>query len=363
MILSISLLLLGLLKSHDQTSLHPFRQGQRSIKIQKFTEVKNNLTIRDQELLELWESVLTGRSAPLARWMKDTYATLGLQHLFTPSGFHLTAVLSPFLKFTSSAKVYLVILAIVGGLLFFVPGMGALKRMVLIKGAQKLTNARLGFVIALILDVLWGTFQDAPLSFSYSFLFLGIIYSGARGAGLIFWFFICQLILAHFQGNLISPLLLLWSPLLNLAFSLIMPLLFILAIPLWNWQLHSGLFLLSTVQKLIMVAAESLKYVPAWEIHTGILIMVFLFLFRKWKCLILALFILSNSLDIDMTRIPSAATYEFKPQGALVKTKADVFYFTDGKCKLSLVQGFWWERCSPRAPKRTRRSTQIKRIS
>jgi hypothetical protein len=363
-ILITSLFLLGTLKTHEVATLTPFFKAQRVLKIKKFSLVKEKLSVNDQELVELWESMLTGRSAPLAAWMKERYRLLGLKHLFTPSGFHLSAVLSPFLKLTKSVKIHLLLLALIGLMLFWVPGQGALKRMVLIKGHQKLLGMKTGFVMALLLDILFGSFETGALSFSYSFLFLGIIYSGARGVGLIFWFFIAQLILAYFQNVGISPLLIIFSPILSFCFGLAMPLLFLLAIPLWNWQLELGLMILRSLQAVVDVAAFCLQFIPTWEIHIGVLIMIGLFVYRRWRILIALGFILSNSLNLDQARVPSIGSYEFIPRGeivrVLVKGEDEVIYFTDGKCQRKLVRGFWWEKCSPR---RRSMGRKIKKLS
>ncbi len=363
-VLLISLFLLGVLKTHEVATLTPFFKTERVLKIQKFSDVKKTLSLKDQELVELWESMLTGRSAPLATWMKERYRLLGLKHLFTPSGFHLSAVLSPFLKLTKSVKIHLLLLSLIGLMLFWIPGQGALKRMVLIKSHQKLLGMKTGFVMALLLDMLLGSFQSGPLSFSYSFLFLGIIYSGARGVGLIFWFFIAQLILAYFQSVAISPLLLIFSPILSFCFGLAMPMLFLLAIPLWNWQLELGLMILKSLQAIVDVAAYCLQYVPTWEMHAGVLMIIGLFVYRRWRILIILVLFLSNSLNLDQARVPSMGSYEFIPRGemirALIKGEDEVIYFTDGKCQRRLVRGYWWEKCSPR---RRSMGRKIKKLS
>ena len=218
--------------------------------------------------------------------------------------------------------------------------------------------------MALLLDLLLGSFQSGALSFSYSFLFLGIIYSGARGVGLIFWFFIAQLILAYFQNVGISPLLLIFSPILSFCFGLAMPMLFLLAIPLWNWQLELGLMILKSLQAIVDVAASCLQYVPTWEIHIGVLMLIGLFVYRRWKILIALVLLLSNSLNLDHGRVPSMGSYEFIPRGemvrVLVRGEDEVIYFTDGKCQRRLVRGFWWEKCSPR---RRSMGRKIKKLS
>lgn len=356
-VLLISFFLLAVLNQQRQSTLSPYIRAEKVIKIDSFAHAKSKLSKHDQEFLKLWESMLTGRTAPLSKWMKSRYQELGLQHLFTPSGFHLSAVLSPFLKFSPSIRVELVLLALVGVGLLFLPGQWALKRMVLIKSGQRLWGHKTGFIAALLIDVLIGSFRHSPLSFSYSFLFLGIIYSKLRGPGLILWFFLAQVILAYFQQSQISPLLLLISPVLNFAFGLAMPLLFLLAIPLWNWQMHIGIGILKILQWLVNFAADCLPYFPLWQVHFGLLACIGAFLFKRWKLSLFFLFMLSNGLNLDLQKRPGPITYEYVPSGNLIKMiergNETIVYFEDGRCKRKLIRGNWWERCFPKK----RRST------
>ena len=200
------------------------------------------------------------------------------------------------------------------------------------------------------MDTLFGSFSESPLSFCYSFLFLGIIYS--RWVLLFLWFFFAQCLIAFFSGQLISPFIILLSPLLNLAFGIAMPLLFILALPLVQWQMNLGLQILKWLQKLVEISATVSSSVPSWEINAGV-ICCFIFLYLGFrKSLTVSLIVLSFSLNLDNARVPSFGNYEFIPQGRLMKIIPDesgeTVYWSDGKCRRDLVRGIWWEKCSPR---------------
>lgn len=242
-------------------------------------------------------------------------------------------------------------------------GQGALKRMALIKLNQQLLGQKTGFILALLLDILFGSFMDSPLSFVYSFLFLGIIYSGS--GWLFLWFFFAQSLIAYFSGELISPLIMLLSPLLNLAFAVSMPFLFLLAFPLWHWQLHAGLLILSGLQKLVSLSATLSHYVPSWEINLGVLVCFALFYFRHHKSLALALLVLTTSLNLDQQKNPTFGPYDYVPQGHIVKIVSndvgEIVYWSDGKCKRELVRGVWWEKCSPK--RRSTRRFRLKKLS
>jgi competence protein ComEC len=284
--------------------------------------------------------------------MKANYKVLGLNHIFTPSGFHLSAVIFPFMKFLKTNFLQMIFILSIGSGLFFLPGLGALKRMVLIKSNQKILGMHAGFISALILDMWWGSFQNSPLSFTYSFLFIGIIYSGLRGLGLIVWFFIAQMMIAYFQGNDISILLLIFSPLLNFIFAMIMPALFLLAFPLWNWQLSTGLFILRFVQKLVDACSGISFWFPTLEVNIFIFVIILLMLFKRKKLIFVSVLIFCSSVNNDTSKIPSLGNYEFRPQGNSIRTiyrEEDVMiYFSDGRCRMKLVRGVWFENCSPR---------------
>jgi competence protein ComEC len=361
-VVAITFLLLSLLKLEELKQFQPYFKAQPTYKLKRFEEAKKVASPKDLELLELWESMLTGRSAPVSKWIKDQYKTLGLNHLFTPSGFHLSAVMMPFMKLIKLKSIQFWILFLVGVGIFSLAGQGALKRMVLIKLNQHWLGQKTGFVLALCLDVLWGSFTDSPLSFCYSFLFLGIIYSGR--SFIVLWFFFAQSLIAYFSGDNISPMIIFLSPLLNLAFGLSMPLLLILAFPLCGWQVQLGLKILYGLQKLVEISASVTQLVPTLEINLMVLVCFGLLFFRKRKVLALAMLVLPFGLTMDKNKAPGFSRYDFVPQGQVVKIiyheRGETVYFNDGKCKRDLLRGVWWERCSPL---RGSKKNKIKKLS
>lgn len=331
-VFGVSFTLMAILKTHELKSLRPFFKSDPVLKLRNFHSARQKVPAQKIELLELWESILTGRSAPLSRLTKETYQKLGLKHVFTPSGFHLSALVAPMVFFLRSRRQKLGLLVSIGGVLSFVPGFAALKRMILIKGLQLHFGLKTGFISALFLDVLFGSFQDSPLSFTYSFLFLGLIYSGAGKLTLALLFFLAQLLIAYFQGALISPLLLFWCPLLNLCFSLCLPLLFLLSFPLLDWQLQLGLGILSVVQQIIGVAVTTLALLPLFEVHLGVLLLCLL---RSRRSLCLLLLLSSATLNRETTRPPALGTYEGNTGTKLL-------------CRLDLHGGVWRHNCKKR---------------
>jgi hypothetical protein len=347
----VSFLLLASQKTQESASLKTYFRQEKNIRLSSFEEARRRLGTEDKELSKLWESILTGRSAPLSKALKARYERLGLNHIFTPSGFHLSAVLLPFLKIIPTKSHFLFLLGLSLSLLFL-PGFSALKRMSFIKLSQKKFSMKMGFIIGLLLDIFCGSFQTSFLSFTYSFLFLGIIYSGRKGLRLITWLFLGQILIAYFTGKLISPLLLLISPLLNLSFGFLLPLLFALSYPLWDWQLRAGLFFLKLNQSLIDLSHVILNHFPFWEITSFTLVIISLALLKRYRMIPALLFILSSSLNHDSSSHPSIPANEYLPRGRIIKrtytTNHVGILFEDGSCRVRLVRGFWWESCSPR---------------
>lgn len=355
-IILISFTLLLILKTHEKRALSPYFKSEKSLRLNQFEAAKKTASAQDLPLIELWESMLTGRVAPLDRWLRQEYKTLALAHVFTPSGFHLSALLWPLLLFFRKKSQKLWIFAVIGCALSFLPGQSALKRMTLIKFQQQLLGLKSGFIVALVLDVLWGTFSASPLGFTYSFLFLGIIYSGAKGFTLFVWFFSAQVLIAFIQGSLLSPLLLFLSPLINTLLALCLPFLFALAWPLAEWQLGAGLAILKAMQFCVSWSYGLVLKVPLMEINTWMLILFALLLVRKWKLTLLVSLLLTADLNTETLKLKLSGTYEWQVRGRIIKVVGEKVYREDGICKNELVKGVWFENCSPRRRSRNKKT-------
>jgi hypothetical protein len=250
----------------------------------------------------------------------------------------------------------LIILIILGSILFWFKGFSALKRMLLIKTHQHFLGTQAGFITALLLDMLVGSFHNYPLSFCFSFLFLGIIYSEKQRFILVILFFLAQMLITYFYQNQISFLMLFLSPLLNFAFALALPFIFILSYPLWNWQLHVGLGLMKGLQGLIDFSAALVGQFPLISIHVGILVCLIFLTLNQKRAFSISLIALSSPLNIEKSKFPSLSRYEFVPVGKLlVVTQQGKIKFEDGSCERQLIQGLWWQKCSPK-----RKSTRYK---
>ncbi len=342
----ISITLLISLTWHEKLHLNKFYPYQRSLKLQYLEEKEENLSKKDSKAFQVWKSILTGNTKKIDKTIKDQYSRLALSHVFTPSGFHLTAVMSPFIKIFSKKIFKLIFIILICILAFNLNGLLALKRMSLIKLFQFYLSNKIGFLSAITLDLIFGTFKNSPLSFTYSFLFLGIIYSDLTGIRIIFLFFFAQMLIAFFQSSTISLLLIVWSPILNLFFGLLLPIIFLLSFPMFDWQLKSGIFLIEKFNMIVELADKTLTYLPILEMSLFTLIIFLFFIKRKSKLLIFLLLINSNGVNKSTTNKMKRSKYEL--------SHLDKFY-----CSRALTTGIWQISCSPYK----RRSTSNKKIN
>ena len=363
-IFSIFFIFMSLIKLDSQLRLEQFFQGQKVVKIPSFEARKKNLKQEDQELIELWESFLTGRSAPVSKWIKEDYKNLGLNHVFSPSGFHLSAILVPLTLLIPFRKFQICFLLLLSGLSLFIPGQLALKRMIHLKIGQHLFNVKIGFMIAMLIDILAGTISQSPLSFGFSYLFLSLIIFKKKGLNRHFFF--SQMLIFYFSSSLISPLLLIISPILNFILTLLFPLLCVLALPLGDWSFEWGMILMRFLQTCVYIASKITSSFPLWEINLGVILISYFF-YRSQKIMIFSsLLFLSQTLDTAEKSKIKLSSFDFIPNGNIIKTiqrkNITSIYYQDGICRRELINGLWWEKCSPKK-RSTKRGKRIKKLS
>lgn len=143
---------------------------------------------QNKDLAELTLSYFLGGQRKLSPALKEAHRVLGLSHLFSPSGLHLSSVLFLFfplgLMGKGSKKIQSFLKFSFLSAIFFLPKFYALKRMALFKLAN-ISFAKLGinlsyfsiFLLIFFLDFTFGTFRYSPMGFLLSYLFLGVILS------------------------------------------------------------------------------------------------------------------------------------------------------------------------------------------
>lgn len=201
---------------------------------------KNRFSLNEK----LLRSYILGIKYGLSRKIKKAHNNLLLGHLFTPSGLHLTSFLlfiGPlFLTIKNRNKlIYNMSFLAIYTLPFFLTGYLSLKRiaalrigLLLHRYVCKKDNVFLVFILIFFFDYLFGTYQLSPLSFTFSFLFIGTILSQLDKPyfSILGPLFGAHLIISYFHLTPLFPLGFLLGFLLSLIFSMVFPLFIIIYI-------------------------------------------------------------------------------------------------------------------------------------
>lgn len=294
-----------------------------------------------------WEATINGNARKISKDTKEKLKALGLAHIYTPSGLHLSLILGPLLFFVKSKIVRGILLSGFFLLTFlYLPGWPAVKRVFELKLFQIVASplglgSRSSFLIVMFFDLAFGTYHEGALSFCFSFLFLSLLYASMNFLVGAWWFFIAQLIIALFLEQQIFITNIIITPILTLIFSALFPILIVIrVIPPWHHigEKISGLFL-----KLVDMSFDFSSIFPKLEVTIFILMLVGFILFHKKKCLTLGIILCSGLLNTD----------ENKYQPSYFQRKYFYLEVNEGKIlkKCKLEGGF--EKCSYRRSRST----------
>lgn len=297
--LILSIILLGASISSEQLFLNrPYRYTPH-LKLPSAPELK-------KDSLAFWEATLTGNARPLSKDRKEKLKALGLAHIYTPSGLHLSLILNPVFLFLKSNLLRFILLgslfAITG---LFLPGMLAVKRMMELKLVQTVGKSvgienRYTFLVVMFFDLIFGTYLHSPLSFCFSFLFLSLIYARMNFLVAAWWYFIAQVIIAIFLEQSFFITNILWTPLLTILFSGLFPaLIFFRLIPNLSFL---GEILSRFYLSIIDFVFELSSFIPRLEANPFLFIILGLLLFGKYRCFILGVILFSSQLNFDQNR-------------------------------------------------------------
>ncbi|MCB9094470.1 MAG: hypothetical protein H6621_05305 [Halobacteriovoraceae bacterium] len=256
------------------------------------------------QLGALERAFLLGDKKRLEKAKLKIYKELNLLHLFTPSGLHFypfAQLFSFFLNPHWLTPLYFLIFI----LLQWLPGFWALKRILLLKSLYEFfqcTPFRFHysqvFFLAFSIDFLWGTYREMPLSFCYSFLFLGSLVCCQNKREVYFALIIAQLLsLAIFQKPVYFFSLLLNLP-LSLLFSSIFPLLFFnFWLPIFSFQQSLNQYFILAFDTLVQWIYQTTTLPPPiWVSPLFVFSFILVFNLRS-NFLVLALCLYPNTIQ------------------------------------------------------------------
>lgn len=183
-------------------------------------------------------SYLFGKKSAVPKRLMKVHREMNLLHLMTPSGLHLGSLLllyGIFLKVLKrrfnnlphSKSLPLYILSI---LTFPLTGVDSFKRMIIFGILRDQTlfplKTKATFFITFLLAILIGQLSKNPLSFCFSFLFLGILLFSPNRLFSFIYLLLAQAFIGEWMGNAFSPL----SAFIGLLLSFLSPFLLILFI-------------------------------------------------------------------------------------------------------------------------------------
>lgn len=197
-------------------------------------------SFHNRENMEVYEAMILGDKRGIPRVLLESFKSLGIMHLLTPSGMHFS-ILYRFFKL-HYAKTLVSSLVVIYTLFIsysFLPGFYAFKRFALYQGITNLNKLftrelpLLAFnkihclLITLIIDIFFGTFQINKMSFTLSFLFLFILSNNDNKWATTWNIYKAQIAIAYIFGNSLSIIAPILGLLLTTLYSIIFPLLLI----------------------------------------------------------------------------------------------------------------------------------------
>lgn len=267
-----------------------FPQVERSYLGKKYED----LSFEKYRLSELTRAYATGQRRHLSRKVRDMHRDLGLIHLTTPSGLHLSILwrfFNPFLGLLTALTGLTFLPAITISISTFViwnmDGLMAMQRMSLYRLLRfplffrMRLNRGIIFLITLALSLLLGNFSQSPLSFGLSALFFGLILASSHNFFKMAYSLICAQALVQslmvqkftfissFLGVIITPIFVFIFPLSLIEYWVVGKLPFSLGIE----------YIIYLFLKLIKIAHTVGEFTPSayWDTSFS-LALAFLFL-------------------------------------------------------------------------------------
>ena len=213
------------------------RSSSKSVSLHK---QKLKKSFKKKKMAYLLIAYNTGNKKRVGNKIKKAHKRLHLLHLFTPSGIHLSAlylfILPLFYWLKKRNRLFYEFIWMGVAILPFWPtGLYSIKRMAMFrilwhvnqKISKKFSPIHI-FFATFLLDLLFGNFKNSPLSFIYSFLFLGIIVTTSfNHKKSLFALFGGQIIIGFFDLKAITHLGFVFGAALTGLFGLFFPFFFL----------------------------------------------------------------------------------------------------------------------------------------
>lgn len=229
-----------------------------------FAHIKE--TFKSPENANVLFGLITGVKKGISPFTFNAFKLINLSFLFSLSGIHIASLLIilnflikkirlSWLRHLSKLLVFSAVL--------FIPGHEAIKRLMILRIIFQLKfitklkiSYELIFILTFLCSFIAGHFNSSPLSFIFSFAFLGTFFSLRNYSilKLILGLFSTQLILGLFMGSKVSLLSIPCGLIFSLIFSVLFPILLIFIASFW-------IFHFNWIEPIIKIYLISIKFV------------------------------------------------------------------------------------------------------
>mgnify|MGYP001128907536 CR=1 FL=1 len=302
-ILAVSFLLLFI---NLQNKRPHFKVPRTSHLIRNHIERMRSIQSKDDFALS--RAFILGDKRSLTKKLKLTFSRLHTNHLFTPSGIHFSSFFILFLPLIRKCrnkglkKTSLLIELTLCLLPFGLSQFYSLKRIsilrisnLILKKAHIKVDIFYVFLISFLLDFIFGTYKYSPISFTFSFLFLGSLLSTPKLSSMALSFFTANLLLTIFLPTTVSFSGFFLGFLLTSIFSFLFPFYFLSYWMSSLIQIDLAFPFLYIIKHISDLFFNLSSYSFNFEIDILGLICIFLFSkVRKLRYLIFALIISSS---------------------------------------------------------------------
>ncbi len=326
-ILSFALLYLSIV--NGQKSFAHFHHSKRPLWLkERYQSISQ--TWKDKKLAALVIKSLTGHEFKRLTTEKESLRKLGLLHILTPSGLHLSLFTKIFRYLPHWSHLNYLLL-----LFFLLPGLFSLKRMLLLKQFNKVFNLKTSFFLMFLFDLLRGSYAESPLSYSFSFLFLAIVISQPKKLWL--HFFLANLIICFFLKNSISIVAIFLAPLFTFFFTLTFPFIVLTLLSPLSFVVHLCYFVIQPYFGLLFYFTSF----PIENIHVSLLTIVcfLLYLIFKNKMALIGVLLWINPLNFEQPNLS-------------IRLPRNIYSKKTGICKVQLKRDLLKYQCKKKASRR-----------
>lgn len=298
-------IVLFVIYANDRPNYRPSRISpliKAHLKVMKSLQTKNHFALN--------RAFIIGDKRSLTKDLRVRFKRLHLAHLFTPSGIHFSSFYMffiPLFTWLSKKKKYKtkkILELSLCTMPFFLNKFYSLKRISLMRIYHiffrsikiKVETYHI-FLVSFLIDYFFGTFSKSPMSYSYSFLFLGSLLSCNRIESRLLNFLCANLLISFLTFSKVNIIGFILGFFTTALFSILFPIIFI------SYWLSSFLHLdlsfpfLLIIDHLTLFFSNISQYCPLVGIDFMGLIFLLIFIFkRKLRFIIFSLLFSSHAL-------------------------------------------------------------------